>query len=198
MLEVGLTGGIASGKSAVANAFAELGAAIIDTDMLARDVTAAGSEGLQAIIQDFGQEYVDASGQLDRAKLRRHVFTSPAARKRLEAILHPLVLAQLHDQLAKLEAPYVIIVVPLLVETGMQRDMDRVLVVDCPQALQIKRLRERDGETEDGARAILATQADRNTRLAAADDIITNDSDLEALQPAVQQLHERYLHMASN
>ncbi|MDN5864181.1 MAG: dephospho-CoA kinase [Gammaproteobacteria bacterium] len=197
MLKVGLTGGIASGKSAVANAFAAQGAPVIDTDVLAREATAPGSAGLRALVQAFGEEYVDAAGKLDRGRLRRRVFASPEDRKRLESIVHPLVIERLRGQLAKLDAVYVVIAVPLLVETGMHHDMDRVLVVDCPAAVQIERLRARDGESEESARAILATQADRASRLAAADDVIVNDGSLERLRAEVRRLHERYLDLAA-
>lgn len=197
VLRVGLTGGIASGKTTAANAFAELGAAVIDTDDLAREVTQPGSDGLEAIVQTFGSKYLDAVGRLDRARLRQRVFASGEDRERLEAIVHPLVLASLERRLERLDAPYAIIVVPLLVETGMHRDMDRVVVIDCPEAVQIERLGKRDGETETGARAILASQAERATRLAAGDDILVNDADLIRLAADVRKLHDSYLRMAA-
>lgn len=192
MLKIGLTGGIASGKTAVAEAFAALGTPVIDTDELSREVAAGDSEGLQAIVDTFGDDYLDAAGELDREKLRKRVFADADARKRLEAIVHPRVQTSLRERLTRLKAPYAIIVVPLLLETGMDKDMDRVLVVDCPETMQIERLMARDGETPAGARAMLAAQTDRITRLAAADDIIKNDSTLGELQDKVRELDERY------
>jgi len=196
MLKVGLTGGIASGKTAVAEAFTTLGAPVIDTDELSREVAAFGSEGLQAIVDAFGDDYLDAAGELYREKLRERVFADVDARRRLEAIGHPRVQSSLHERLVRLEAPYAIIVVPLLIETGMDKAMDRVLVVDCPETVQIERLMARDGETPAGARAILAAQTDRISRLAAADDIIKNDGTLAELQDKVRDLNERYRRMS--
>jgi dephospho-CoA kinase len=195
MLKVGLTGGIASGKTAVADAFSALDAPVIDTDELSREVAVRGSEGLQAIVDAFGEDYLDAAGELDREKLRGRVFADPAARKRLEAIVHPRVQASLRERLARLEAPYAIIAVPLLLETGMDKDVDRVLVVDCSETMQIERLMARDGERASRARAILRAQTDRISRLAAADDIIKNDGSLAALQYKVRELDERYRRM---
>lgn len=192
MLKVGLTGGIASGKSEAARAFADLGVPVVDSDDLAREATTPGSAGLAAIVTTFGPEILGADGELDRKKLRTRVFNDSAARERLEQILHPRVRALLHERLDALAAPYVIIVVPLLVETDMAREMDRVLVVDCPEAAQIARLRARDGETEAGARAILAAQAGRAERLTAADDVITNDSSLDRLESRVRKLDQHY------
>ncbi len=193
MLTVGLTGGVASGKSEVARAFAALGVPVIDSDELAREALAPGSEGLTLAIEVFGRGYLDANGALDRTRLRRRVFEDPEARKALEAIVHPRVRALLAERLATLRAPYVIVVVPLLVETDMAGEMDRVLVVDCPETLQIARLKARDGETEASARAMIAAQADRSARLAAADDVIENDADLDRLDTQVRALHEAYL-----
>lgn len=196
MRKVGLTGGIASGKTVAAEAFAALGAPVIDTDTLALDATAPGSEGFQAIIDAFGRAYIDDDGYLDRAKLRQYVFAHPAERKRLEAIVHPLVRARLEDWLGTLDhPPYAIIVVPLLIETGMDKEVDRVLVVDCPETAQLERLQARDGETPESARAILAAQSDRATRLAAADDIIRNDGPPAALRDEVRRLDTLYREM---
>ncbi|MGH8224776.1 MAG: dephospho-CoA kinase [Gammaproteobacteria bacterium] len=193
MLTIGLTGGIASGKSAAAHAFAALGVPVIDTDELAREALAPGSKGLARAIETFGREYLDADGSLDRARLRRRVFADPEARKALEAIVHPRVRELLAERLTALHAPYAIVVVPLLVEAGMAKEMDRVLVVDCPEALQVERLMARDGETEASARAMIAAQAPRKLRLAASDDVIENDAGLDHLAAQVRTLHESYL-----
>lgn len=196
MLKVGLTGGIASGKSAVARFFSALGVPVIDTDELAREAVAPGTPGLRAVIEAFGRTVLDPHGALDRRTMRKRVFADPAARKRLEAIVHPEVRRLLAERLASLQAPYVLIVVPLLVESGLAREMDRVLVVDCPELLQIDRLAARDGETLAEARNMLAAQATRSQRLACADDVITNDAGLDALEVAVGDLHRRYLTLA--
>jgi dephospho-CoA kinase len=192
VLKVGLTGGIASGKSEAARAFAALGAPVIDADELAREATAPGSAGLAEIVASFGAEYLDADGALNREKLRARVFADAGARKRLEAIVHPRVRALLGERLAGLETPYAISVVPLLVETGMDKEMDRVLVVDCPEAAQIERIMARDGETEASARTILRTQASRAERLRIADDVLMNDAGLERLRAQVRDLNDRY------
>ncbi|MGH8275029.1 MAG: dephospho-CoA kinase [Gammaproteobacteria bacterium] len=192
MLKIGLTGGIASGKSEAARAFADLDVPVLDTDELAREATAPGSAGLAAIVAAFGREFLAADGKLDRKKLRVLVFRDATARKRLEQILHPRVRMLLEERLAALASPYVIIVVPLLIETDMTKEVDRVLVVDCPETAQIARLRARDGETGASARAILAAQANRAERLAAADDVIANDADLDKLVSEVRRLHQRY------
>lgn len=196
MFTVALTGGAASGKSEAARAFAALGVPVIDTDELAHEVLAPGSEGLARMVENFGRDYLDADGALDRARLRRRVFADPEARKALEAIVHPRVRTLLDERIATVHAPYAIVIVPLLIETGMANAMDRVLVVDCPEALQIARLEARDGETEAGARAIVAAQANRDARLDAADDIIENDADLDRLKTQVRKLHETYLRLS--
>lgn len=177
MLVVGLTGGIASGKSLVGQYFAALGVATVDADTLAREVVAPGSEGLAAVADAFGADVLTADGTLDRAALRRRIFDDDAARERLEGILHPRI-RTLMD--ARIEArrgagdAYCVAIVPLLVETGRDARYDRVLVVDAPEAVQIARLRARDGTEADAARAMLARQAARSERLAHADDVIAN------------------------
>lgn len=177
MLVVGLTGGVASGKSLVGQYFAALGVATVDADALAREVVAPGSEGLAAVTDAFGADVVAADGTLDRAALRRRIFDDDAARVRLEGILHPRI-RTLMD--ARIEArrgagdAYCVAIVPLLVETGRAARYDRVLVVDAPEAVQIARLRARDGTDADAARAMLARQASRSKRLAHADDVIAN------------------------
>lgn len=196
MLKIGLTGGIASGKSAAAQRFAALGVPVIDADELAREAVAPGSDGLQAAINAFGTDILAADGSLDRRRMRRRVFADPEERRRLEAIVHPRVRTLLDVRLAALQAPYAIVAVPLLVESGLAAEMDRVLVIDVPEELQIHRLMERDGETEARARHMLETQASRSERLAAADDVIVNDGTLAQLDASVQRQHRRYLTLA--
>lgn len=191
---IGLTGGIASGKSAVAERFAALGAEVVDTDALAREVVAPGSEGLAEVVAAFGAGVLDASGGLDRGAMRARVFADDAARRQLESLLHPRIEALARERIAASEAAYVVLVVPLLLESGWDRLVDRVLVVDAPEALQRERLRQRDGTTDDEARGILASQHDRATRLAAADDVIRNSGDLEELDAAVARLDRQYRH----
>lgn len=196
MLKIGLTGGIASGKSETARRFAALGVPVLDADEIARKAVAPGSDGLAAIVAAFGRDVLGPDGALDRRALREQVFADPVARRRLESIVHPRVRSMLDARLARLEGPYALIVAPLLVESGLAREMDRVLVVDCPERLQISRLAARDGESADGARAMLEAQAPRRERLAAADDVIENDGPLEHLDAEVRLLHARYLALA--
>jgi len=198
MFAVGLTGGIGSGKSTVAECFADHGVPVIDTDVIARQLTAPGSEALDAIFTIFGETLRQSDGTLDRAALRRQVFADAAARHQLEAILHPLIRQRVEQALATLEAPYALIVIPLLVETGGYRDvLNRILVVDCPEELQIARVTARSGLAQDEVKAILAVQAGRAERLAAADDVILNTATLAALRAEVARLHQRYLALAA-
>jgi len=198
MLVVGLTGGIASGKSLAADAFARLGVPVIDTDVLAREVVAPGSDGVAELVTAFGEDIIDASGGLDRRRLRARAFASDEALARLEAITHPRIEALARERLAAAGGPYAILVVPLLVEKGWQRLVDRVLVVDTPVAAQRQRLRQRDGLEGAAADAILARQADRDARLAAADDVLDNSGGPEALTAAVRQLDQRYRALAGS
>ncbi|MFP4146167.1 MAG: dephospho-CoA kinase [Halorhodospira sp.] len=193
LLRVGLTGGIASGKSTVAALFATRGIPVIDTDRLAREVVAPGTEGLMAVVAAFGPDLLTAEGELDRAALGRRVFHSPQERRTLEGILHPRIQERLDAILRCLHAPYVVVMVPLLVETGMDRDMDTVLVVDLPEAMQRERLTVRDGLSETEADARLAAQATRQQRLDAADYIIDNSGARERLAGQVADLHRRLL-----
>lgn len=197
MFRVGLTGGVASGKSTVADIFAELGAGVVDTDVVAREVVAPGQPGLDAVTAAFGPEILQASGELDRRALRNIVFSDPQRRKLLESILHPLIRARTLELLDQLEAPYTIVVVPLLLETGFAELVERILVVDCPQARQLERLRRRDDIDEGQAHAMLAAQADRQSRLARADDVVDNSGSVESTRSQVEALHERYLQLAS-
>lgn len=201
MWVVGLTGGIGSGKSTVADRFAAHGIPVIDTDVIAHDLTTPGGAALEAIRAAFGEAVMQADGTLDRAALRRRVFSDSASRRSLEAILHPLIRQRVEQTLATLTvtAPYALIVVPLLVETGGYRDMlNRVLVVDCPEALQIARVMARNGLTRDEVTAILAAQASRAERLAAADDVVLNTASPDALRSEVARLHQTYLALAAS
>jgi dephospho-CoA kinase len=198
MFTVGLTGGIGSGKSTVADCFAALGVPVIDTDVLARDLTAPGGGALDAIRAAFGDTVMQADGSLDRAALRRRVFADAGARRQLEAILHPRIRQAVELELAALAGSYALVVIPLLVETGGYRDLlNRVLVVDCPEALQIARVVARSGLTPDEVKAILAAQASRAARLAAADDVIVNAASPESLPAQVATLHQHYQILAS-
>lgn len=198
---IGLTGGIASGKSTVANLFAALGIPVIDADAIARDVVAPGTALLSRIRAEFGDEVIAADGSLDRRALRARVFgdtaEAGAARKRLEALTHPAIRAEMDARCAAAGGPYQILAIPLLVEGGSRSRVDRVLVVDAEEATQIRRLQARDGSTLAQARALIAAQASRAERLAAADDVIRNEGDLKALAREVERLHGRYLDAAA-
>lgn len=198
MFVVGMTGGIGSGKSTVADAFAALGVPVIDTDVIARELTAPGGVALQAIRAAFGETLMQADGTLDRVALRRRVFADAAARHQLEAILHPAIRQRVEQTLAHLTARYALLVVPLLVETGAYRDvLNRILVVDCPEEIQIARVMSRSGLARDEAKAILAVQAMRAERLAVADDVILNTASIEDLNAKVVDLHQGYLELAA-
>ena len=188
-----MTGGIGSGKSLVADMFAALGASLIDTDQIAHQLTAPGGLAMPAIAAQFGQEFIDANGAMDRARMRAAVFTDPAVKRQLEGILHPLIRIETERAAAEAQGAYRIFVVPLLVESGSWKArVSRVLVVDCPEALQIERVMARNGMPETQVRAIMAAQASREQRLAAADDVIVNDADIAALTPQVERLHAQY------
>lgn len=194
---IGLTGGIGSGKSAAADEFARLGATLVDTDEIARALTAPAGTAIEAVRAAFGDDCIDASGAMDRAKVRAQVFADPAARRRLEGILHPLIRRESAARVAAATGAYVVLVVPLLVESADYRArVDRVLAIDCPVELQVSRVRARSGLSEDEARRIIAAQVSRETRLAAADDVIDNSGTLEALHAQVRRLHQRYLELA--
>ena len=196
-LVVGLTGGIASGKTAVSRRFEALGAAVIDTDRLARAVVEPGTSGLDAIRERFGGDVIAADGQLDRSALRQRIFTDPFARRDLEAITHPRIRTAVAETLATVRQPYALVVVPLLLEAGWTDLMDRVLVIDAAPDQQRERLMQRDGTDPTQTERMLASQADREARLAIADDIITNDGGIEALDARVATLHDRYRRIAA-
>lgn len=197
MLIVGLTGGIGSGKTTVSDAFARLGVPVIDTDILARELVTSGQPALNAIIERFGLEYLDESGNLNRNQLRKRIFTDSIARQDLEAILHPRIRSELRRKLMALEDMYCIVVIPLLLETGMTDMVHRVLVVDVPETLQLSRVISRDSVDETHARRILAAQAKRNERLTRADDIIDNSGDLIDLDRQISTLHHQYRALAT-
>ena len=195
---VGLTGGIGSGKSAAATLFEEFGAAVVDTDAIAHELTAPGGTAIAPIRAAFGDEVVAPNGALDRAAMRRKVFTDAQAKGRLEAILHPMIRAEADRRSAAARAPYVVLVVPLLVESGGYRSrVQRVTVVDCPEAVQVARVMSRSGLSAEEARAIMAAQVGREARLAVADDVIDNGGELAALRPQIEALHRHYLEMAA-
>ena len=196
-LRIGLTGGIASGKSTVSQRFAELGIAVIDADVAARAVVEPGTPGLEQVVQRFGSGIVRPDGELDRSALRELIFNDPAARRDLDAILHPLIRAHMEQQAAAAAGPYLIMAIPLLVEGGSSRErLDRILVVDVAEAVQLQRVQARDGISIAQARAILGSQASRAARLEAADDVLQNGGTVAELRQAVDRLHERYLKQA--
>ncbi|MGH8278129.1 MAG: dephospho-CoA kinase [Gammaproteobacteria bacterium] len=193
MLVVGLTGGIASGKSAATAGFARLGVPVIDADVISHELTEPGEPGYTKLIAALGEGMLDASGRLDRPRLRQRLFADPACRKTVEAILHPLILARMRADRDRIVAPYVIAAVPLLAESAAAHALvDRVLVIDCPETLQIERLIARDGSSQAEARAILASQVNRDRRWAAGDDILFNTGTLAELAQATGKLHGYY------
>jgi dephospho-CoA kinase len=195
---IGLTGGIGSGKSTVADAFAALGAGVVDTDQIAHRLTAPNGTAMPAILAEFGQSVADSTGAMDRSVMREIVFSDPLARKRLEAILHPMIGAESTRALEAVDGPYRIVVVPLLVEGRHWRSrVDRVLVVDCPRALQIERVIQRSGLALEQIEAILDAQATREERLAQADDVIDNSGLPAELPGQIQALHATYCQLRS-
>ncbi len=194
---VGLTGGIGSGKSAVSDRFVALGIKVVDADVASRVVVEPGQPALAAIAEHFGAQLLTLEGALDRAELRKMVFADETQRRWLEALLHPLINEYIRTELATAQSPYVILAHPLLVETDQTRICDRVLVVDVPEELQVSRTMDRDRNSDEQVRAIMAAQATREDRCAAADDVICNDQDLAHLDAEVQRLHKTYLELAA-
>ena len=196
---VGLTGGIGSGKTTVAELFASLGAGLVDTDEISRRLTAPAQPAITEIARKFGPQFVAEDGSLDRVRMRNLVFADPSARKDLEAILHPLIRQESTRQFQASTSPYVVVVVPLLIETGAYRGMmGRILVVDCEPETQIRRVMERSGLSRGEVLSIIASQVSRQQRLSEADDVIRNDRDFETLQAQVNPLHVRYLGLAAS
>jgi dephospho-CoA kinase len=195
---VGLTGGIGSGKTAVADAFGKLGVEVVDTDQLAHRLSASRQPGFEAIRAAFPELPLRADGEIDRAALRQRVFADSAARERLEKALHPLIGADARREITRWRGPYGLIVVPLLLErTGLRAVVDRILVVDCPDEEQVRRVTARSGLAPAEVRAIMATQLSRAERLAAADDVVDNAGGLEAIMPQVKSLDRRYRELAA-
>ena len=198
MLKVGLTGGIGSGKSTVSKGLVRLGVPVIDTDQIARQLLQPGQPLLDTIKERFGEQVFQADGQLDRHALRDAVFRDTDQLQALEEIMHPAIRQQVHAELGLLDVPYVIIAIPLLVEKGWQSQVDRVLVVDCEETQQLDRACARDGNDPALIRAIMAQQASRAQRLAAADEILHNDGSIEALHVQIRDLHQHYLTMSND
>ncbi|MEN8180873.1 MAG: dephospho-CoA kinase [Pseudomonadota bacterium] len=196
MLVIALTGGIGSGKSSVSQRLDELGIPVIDADIIAREQVLPGSAALREIETEFGSRVIQQDGSLDRAQLRTLIFNVPEKRQRLEQILHPRIRREMEHRLKLLDAPYAILVIPLLLETGQNELADRVLVVDCPEDQQIARVQRRDGLNDAQMKQILAAQVDRATRLSRADDVINNSGSLSELIAAVDKQHRSYLHLA--
>ena len=196
-LRIGLTGGIASGKTTVANFFADLGVPVIDTDVIAREVVAVGAPALVEIRHAFGDQVFNDDGTLDRKAMRKLVFADSDKRRQLEGILHPRIREATVEQATAVTFPYMIIVVPLLVESPMKEFFDRILVVDCSEDVQLSRLVSRDADDEEQARRIIAAQASRDDRLAIADDVVLNESNLDDTRRRVDSLHRKYLELSS-
>jgi len=195
-LVVGLTGGIGSGKSTVSAIFASLGTPVIDADQLAHQLVEPGQPALDEIRNIFGERCITPDGRLDRAFIRQRVFSNNHEKQKLESILHPMIRNRIEAWVAALESPYCIVVIPLLLETGQTDLVDRILVVDTPESEQLKRVADRDGLTHNVIQAIMDTQADRESRLAAADDIIENSSDIASLESRARALHSYYLEIS--
>ncbi len=189
---IGLTGGIGSGKSTVAGYFSELGVPVIDTDTIARDLVEPGQPGLRQIITCFGKQILNADGTLNRTQLRAEIFSDPAERCKLEQILHPLIHTKMQRQIRQLDTPYCIVEIPLLLESGWSGEVNRILVVDAPPALQVARATQRSGIDREEVERIIATQMERSKRLAAADDVILNEGSLTDLKQQVARLHRFY------
>lgn len=196
MLRIGLTGGIGSGKSVAAGLFARLGAPVIDADVISHELTQPNAPGYRQIVNIFGKDYLSPGGELDRRALRERVFRHPEERRQLETALHPLIRAEVARALEGVVFPYVIIVVPLLIEAGFTDLVDRILVVDAGEAEQIRRTQARSALSEHEIRLIMQSQLDRQTRLSAAHDVLHNDTDLARLEAEVGDLHRRYLELA--
>lgn len=191
---VGLTGGIGSGKSTVADLFVERGATLVDTDAIAHELTGPGGGAMPELIAAFGPQIARENGALDRVAMRQRVFGDPAERARLESILHPMIRRLSDERCRDAASPYVILAVPLLVESGTYRERcDRILVVDCPESVQVERVMARSGLAADEVRAIMTAQAPRAQRLAVADDVVDNGGDFSTLQGQIAELHIKYL-----
>jgi dephospho-CoA kinase len=191
-LVIGLTGGIGSGKSTVAGLFSSLGVPVLDADQVTRELVLPGTPALASVSALFGSDCLQPDGTLDRAWMRHRIFSDPVSKQQLEAILHPAVRQYMQDWVRRIRSPYCILVIPLLLESGLTDLVDRVVVVDIPEKEQLKRVAARDGLSHNAVQAIMSQQASRQTRLAAADDIIDNDSDPDTLQLRVADLHRQF------
>ncbi|MEL6216534.1 MAG: dephospho-CoA kinase [Pseudomonadota bacterium] len=196
MLKVGVTGGIASGKTQVSDALGAAGASVVDTDVISREVVAPGTDGLKEIETQLGSEFVSESGALDRAALRAHVFEHPEARRTLESITHPRIGAQVVKQLSEATGDYVVVVVPLLANSPLRAILDRILVVDCDPALQVRRLLARDGGSPELALSMIAAQTDRESRLRLANDVLDNSGSIDSLLQRCTALHHFYCQLS--
>lgn len=196
MLVIGLTGGIGSGKSTVAALFEQLGVTIIDSDIIAREVVAPGTELLAKIAAHFGNHIIDHQGNLNRRELRNLIFTHEQERRWLEQHLHPAIYARIREQLQSVQTSYCVVIIPLLIETNPHNLVDRILVIDCPEELQISRSQKRDQSNAENIKEIMQTQVQRTDRLAAADDVINNSGDLASLEKQVKKLHQHYLRLS--
>ena len=196
MLRIGLTGGIGSGKSEAARCFSNLGIPLIDSDRISRDLVAPGQPALQQILDHFGTGVITTEGELNREALRQKVMQDSESRQWLEQLLHPLIRQRREELISQIEAPYVVLEIPLLLESGLQELVDRILVVDVPESLQVERTQQRSGLNEAEVRAVMEQQASRQQRLNAADDLIDNSGSREQLEQQVQLLHERYRELA--
>jgi dephospho-CoA kinase len=195
-LVVGLTGGIGSGKTTVAEGFSALGVPVIDADQLAHELVEPGQPALDEIIEIFGKESVAPDGQLERSYIRQQIYTNVGLKLRLEAILHPKIRQRIRTLLSNIEEPYCIVVIPLLLETQQNDLVNRILVVDAPEKEQRQRVAARDSLSDNTIMAIMQSQADRSTRLAAADDVIVNDRNVASLTDRIQELHQHYMEIA--
>ncbi len=193
MLKIGLTGGIGSGKSTVTQIFSDLKIPIIDADIIAHQLVEPGKPAIKAIAKQFGQQILTDQGTLNRKQLKEIIFSDPEQKKTLEQILHPLVFAEMESQIKQLSSPYCILSIPLLLETQMQDFVDRILVIDCPVEVQLERVKNRDQLNIETIKSIIASQVPREQRRQAADDIIINDADTQALAEQVKKLHNLYL-----
>ena len=198
MLIIGLTGGIGSGKSTVTDLFAQKGAPIIDADDIAHSIVQRGQPALDRIACEFGDHFLTDDGELDRDKLRSHIYNNPTDKKQLESILHPLIFSDMQRQLSVLNFPYGILSIPLLFETNFQHHVQRVVVVDCPESVQIERVKLRDNLPIEDINKILSNQCSRAYRINHADDIINNDCSRDKLVAQVQNLHDKYLNISAS
>lgn len=198
MLKIGLTGGIGSGKTTAANFFLELGIPVIDADDIAHTLVAKGQPALKEIEKTFGAIILNEDGSLDRGKLRDIIFSSPSQKKLLESILHPLVYEEMQRQTDSMDSPYVILSIPLLLETGMQHLVDRVLVIDCPVEIQFERVKQRNGLTDDRITSIIEAQIPRTLRISAADDIVNNAGSTSKLAEQIKKLHNLYISLGNS